>query len=85
MRIWDLDSEVSASRTFKSYDIEHTATSTVKSVAFCKNRKLLATGSTDFEAKLWDVILIWDVEKEANGGKKDTSELEATNENTEPE
>ncbi|EFY95306.2 WD40 repeat-like-containing domain protein [Metarhizium robertsii ARSEF 23] len=52
VRIWDLDSEVSASRTFKSYDIEHTATN---------------------------------VEKDANGGKKDTSELEATNENTEPE
>lgn len=52
VRIWDLDSEVSASRTFKSYDIEHTATSTVMSVAFCKNCKLLATGSTNFEVKL---------------------------------
>ncbi|KID96925.1 ribosome assembly protein 4 (RSA4), partial [Metarhizium majus ARSEF 297] len=85
VRIWDIDSDVSASRTFKSYDIEHTATSTVKSVAFCKNHKLLATGSTDFEVKVWDVSFIWDVEKEASGGKKDTSELEATNENTEPE
>lgn len=28
---------------------------------------------------------MWDVEKEANGGKKDTSELDATNEKTEPE
>lgn len=84
VRIWDLDSEVSASRTFTSYDIQHTATSTVKSVVFCKNRRL-ATGSTDFEVKVWDVSFIWDVEKEANGGKKDTSELEATNENTEPE
>lgn len=52
VRICDLDSEVSASRTFKSYDIEHTATSTVKSVAFCKNCKLLATASTNFEVKL---------------------------------
>ncbi|KAF5122312.1 putative WD repeat-containing protein [Metarhizium anisopliae] len=68
VRIWDLDSEVSASRTFKSYNTQHTATS-----------------STDFEVKLWDVSLIWDVEKEANSGKKDTSELEVTNENTEPE
>lgn len=54
-------------------------------MVFCKNHKLLATGSTDFEVKVWDVSFIWDLEKEANGGKKDTSELEATNKNTEPE
>ncbi|QLI74610.1 uncharacterized protein G6M90_00g111500 [Metarhizium brunneum] len=60
--IWDLDCEMSASSTFKNYDIENTATSTVKSVVFCKNRKLLATGSTDFEVKVWDVSFIWDVE-----------------------
>ncbi|KAG8414440.1 hypothetical protein J3459_014740 [Metarhizium acridum] len=85
-------SEASESRTLQSYYIEHTKT--VRSVAFGKARKLLATGADD---KVKDVSSIWDVEKEANGdihattsdysgvesGTKDTSEVAAIGENTE--
>ncbi|EFY92603.1 hypothetical protein MAC_01239 [Metarhizium acridum CQMa 102] len=84
-------SEASESRTLQSYYIEHTKT--VRSVAFGKARKLLATGADD---KVKDVSSIWDVEKEANGdihattsdysgvegGTKDTSEVAAIDDGT---
>lgn len=63
LRIWDLDSPPDS--TLSCLDIVQNKR--IKSIAFGRGDRIVATGSDDFKVRVWDVSCIWDVGKVPKG------------------